>query len=85
METDAIHRRRGLRQERAGKRTRFVDEKDCTRRKRTRFVDGESREWAQKRTRFLVAGIAETPYTCFVGEGKSGAVVKPVDALGINI
>jgi hypothetical protein len=33
----------------------------------------------------LVARIAETPYTRFVGEGESGAVVKPVDALGINI
>jgi hypothetical protein len=74
-----------LRQERAGKRTQFADEKDCTRRKRTRFADGESREWAQKRTLFLVARIAETPCTRFVGEGESGAVVKPVDILGINI
>jgi hypothetical protein len=32
-----------------------------------------------------VAGIAETPYTRFVGEGESEAVVKSVDALGINI
>jgi hypothetical protein len=31
---------------RAGKRTRFADGEDCARRKQTRLVDGDSREWA---------------------------------------
>jgi hypothetical protein len=41
----------------------------------------------RKRTRFLMAEIAETQYMRFVGEGEGegGAMVQPVDALGINI